>query len=242
MGKVQLFQKACYALKPKSLGKINPKELGLICPNGEIRFQSAAAASKYAKNWVTQPLKTKNPYERFVARQDNVVFWQKDGNRFSCEIDDIDLKNILSSGKSNITIEHGHPNLLNNNVASPISSMDCKFIHRDNAFIEIIAYDKNGNFSKLVKKTSGNQLPKDFLQKIENEVYPQWFTKRQNELIEKIKNNTITKAEENEFLELIIKSQELCHTKEIAQNTHKYWVNNANDLGLEYSTNYSWLG
>lgn len=234
--------KTSYVLKPKNIDKVNPKELGYVFSNGDIKFQSAETASKYAKNWVMQPLKSKNPYERVVAQHDNVIFFQKDGEKYSTMIDDIDTQKILSRFKSDISIVHGHPNLPNKNIASPLTTGDCVYLHQDKAFKEIIAYDQQGNFSKLAKKNPNNELPKNFMQKFETYIYPRKLMQRQNELIEKMGTSSLTNAEEKELFEIFNKLQKLSTAKQTAWNAHKFWVNNANNLGLEYSTNYSWLG
>lgn len=243
---VARYVKACakrsvLEIKPLQ-AKINSKELGYICPNGDIQFQTAEAASKYAKNWVMQPLKSKNPYERFVAQHDNIIFYQSEGSQYSTEIDNIATQKILSRFDSDISIIHGHPNLPNKNFASPLSPNDCVYFHKDKAFKEIIAYDRVGNYSKFTKRDSINKLPTKFRQKFEEEVYPRELMQRQNELMEKMRTSSLTDMEEKEFFKIFHKCQKLLHSKLIARNTHRFWVNNAEKLGLDYSTNYSWLG
>ena len=222
--------------------KINPKEFGYICPNGDIQFQSTEIASKYAKNWVMQPLKSKNPYERFVAQRDNVIFFQKDGTKYSTDIDDIDIQKILSRFDSNISITHGHPNIPNLNFASPLTPQDCISLHKNKAFKDIVAYDQQGNFSKLSKKDATNELPPNFLQKFENEIAPKKLMQRQNALLEKMNVSSLTSDEEKELFEIFDELQKLSCSEQIAKNAHRFWVNNAEKMGLDYSTNYSWLG
>ena len=188
-----------------------------------------------------QPLKSKNPYERFVAQHDNVIFFKKDGSKYSTDIDNIDTQKILSRFDSDIIITHGHPNLPNANVPNPITPNDCKYINSNNAFKEIIAYDQHGNFSKLVKKDSNNKLPQNFQQIFETDTTPQKLLQRLNELVENTKTYISNSAEEKEFIEISKELQKLSTTKQHAINIHKFWVNNDNKLGLEYSTNYPWL-
>ena len=223
-------------------GVINSKELGYICPNGDIQFQSAETASQYAKNWVMQPLKNKNPYERFVAQHDNIIFYQSKGSQYSTEIDDIATQKILSRFDSDISIIHGHPNLPNHNFASPITSQDCIYLYKHKAFKDVVAYDQQGKFSKLSKKGGANESPSRFLQKFDNEVYPKKLMQRQNALLEKMNVSSLTSEEEKELFEIFDKLQKLSSSKQIAKNVHRFWVNNAEKLGLDYSTNYSWLG
>ena len=156
-------------------------------------------------------------------------------------IDDIDTQKILSRFKSDVSIVHGHPNLPNKNFTSPLTPNDCIHLHQDKAFKEIIAYDRVGNYSKLTKKNADNKLPPKFLQKFEAEVYPRELMQRQNELIEKMGISSLTDVEEKELFVIFNKLQKLSTAKQTARNTHKFWVNHDDKLGLEYSTNFTWL-
>jgi hypothetical protein len=180
-----------------------------------------------------QPLKSKSPYERFVAQHDNVIFYQSKGSQYSTEIDDIATQKILSRFDSDISIILGHPNLPNHNFASPITPQDCIYLHKDKAFKEVVAYDQQGKFSMLCKKVSANDLPPKFLQKFENEVYSKNLMQRQKDLLEKMNVSILTSDE------IFDKLQKLSSSKQIAKNVHRFWVNNAEKLGLNYSTNYS---
>ena len=65
---------------------------------------------------------------------------------------------------------------------------------------------------------------------------------RQNALLEKINVSSLTSEEEKELFEIFDKLQKLSGSKQITRNVHRFWVNNADKLGLDYSTNYSWIG
>ena len=189
-----------------------------------------------------QPLKSKNPYERLVAQHDNIIFYQSKGSQYSTELDDIATQKILSRFDSDISIIHGHPNLPNQNIASPLTPQDFIYLHKDKAFKDIVAYDQQGNFSRLSKKNYPKELPPKFLQKFENEVFPKNLIQRQNTLLQKMEVSSLTCEEERELFEIFDKLQKLSGSKQIARNVHRFWVNNADKLGLDYSTNYSWLG
>lgn len=45
-------------------GKISPKSLGYVRPDGKINFATKEAAATYAKNRVVSPLNIGNPFER----------------------------------------------------------------------------------------------------------------------------------------------------------------------------------
>ena len=55
------------------------------------------------------------------------------------------------------------------------------------------------------------------------------------------KLNIVENAEEKELFEIFNKLQKLSTAKQTARNAHKFWVNHADKLGLEYSTNFTWL-
>ena len=97
-------------------GKINPKALGYVCPNGTINFQTAETAQTYAKNRVLSALQAPKPFERAVSVEDSRIIGDINGTVHKVEFDS---KNLLN-GHNDVTLVHGHP------IGTPLSDQVCK--------------------------------------------------------------------------------------------------------------------
>ena len=94
------------SLKPLNpiLKNINPKELGVVCPNGQINFSNSETAEKYAKNLILKSLNRNK--ERLVITKDTRVLMVADGKNDRVNIN---IDNSLFPTESDCNIYHGHP-------------------------------------------------------------------------------------------------------------------------------------
>ena len=86
------------------LKNINPKELGIICPNGQINFSTAEVAEKYAKNSILKSLNRNK--EQLVITKGSRILMVADGKKDRVNIN---LDNSLFPTESDCNIYHGHP-------------------------------------------------------------------------------------------------------------------------------------
>mgnify|MGYP006988887634 CR=1 FL=1 len=111
-------------------GKVNPKTLGYVCPNGNINFQSEDVALNYAKNRV---MKCKG-YERGVVIKGNTIIADIKGSENCVNYKNIDITDTV--------IVHNHPN------DTVISLDDAVCLLRGNAK-KIVAFNTKGQYSQL---------------------------------------------------------------------------------------------
>ena len=136
MSKISAIQKGIsYLLWKTPKGKIDPKTLGYVLPNGNINFQSKESAYNYAKNCVMKALKSEEPYERGLVIKGNTIVADVHGVKNEVTFaDDLDLWGT--------TIVHGHPD------NTPISLGDAPMLLCNGAR-KMVAINKNGEFSSL---------------------------------------------------------------------------------------------
>ena len=136
MSKISAVQKGIsYLLWNAPKGKVNPKTLGYVLPNGNINFQTKESAYNYAKNCVMKALKSENPYERGLVIKGNTIVADVHGSQNEIRFaDELDLWGT--------TIVHGHPD------NTPISLGDAPLIVSNRAK-KMVAINKNGEYSSL---------------------------------------------------------------------------------------------
>ena len=122
-------------------GKINPKTLGYVCPNGTINFQTAESAQTYAKNRVMSALHAPKPFERVVFVEDSRIIGEIDGTVHKVHFD-----HKIIEGHKDVSLVHGHP------TNTPLSDVDYFCLVANNELKSIIAYNKLGEYSKMTKK------------------------------------------------------------------------------------------
>lgn len=71
-----VYRKANFMMKLSPagvVGKINPKELGYLCPNGIINFQTGESAMKYAKRTIVKELKSTGKELGVITKDSRVL-------------------------------------------------------------------------------------------------------------------------------------------------------------------------
>ena len=164
-------------------GKINPKTIGYICPNGNINFATKENALEYAKNYIVKALRSNPPYERGVVIKNSTIIANIDGDAVKVNYGNIDLTDTI--------IAHGHPRI--NGDESPLSLGDV-ITSINNDVKEVIAYNQKGEFSKLTvlshSKILSKLLPRFLhkrLLKIKHKIYTQVLTNMYNEFVDNLR-------------------------------------------------------
>ena len=192
--------------------------VGYICPNGNINFQTNEAAVTYAKNSIIAALKCKKPFERAIVLSDNTILGEYDGNSDTVTIT-INIRKVKKHLHNKISVYHGHTdNTETEGVTNPISFDDYRFMKYEKVD-EVVAINSKGEFSKL-----------------KNTHKPIWLSS-QKWFIDKV----ILSCFKN-YIERVA-SKHAQTTPQGKQAIHEFWKWAATKLryGIEYSTNFSHL-
>lgn len=143
MGKIQALETGISLLRwqvPK--GKINPKTLGWVRPDGIINFQSAEIAENYAKNRCISALRTSTPFERGFILRDNHVIAEVNGDFTKIDISPYSGKMVGA------TIFHGHPKLEGHTL--PVSLSDY-LVLVSQRLKKVVAFNERGEHSAITQ-------------------------------------------------------------------------------------------
>ena len=225
-----------------------------------FEFRSLKSARKYAKDKSIDAIQSKNPFERLVVID-------KDTKRIVTEIDG-NRNNVSTKGLSipnNASMVHGHPTLNTmpkTSVATPISFNDFAVLNKKGS--DIIAFNSAGEFSMLAKKPNFKPLSKEqinYYGKIHST-----YVVYENNLIQRIASKLplifqdckslqeiklVMKELETKFglskkqvLQMVAKCEQVIKDNiglgEV-KGIHKFWQDYADELGVVYKTNYSYL-
>lgn len=138
------------------IGKINPKELGYLCPNGVINFQTEESAIKYAKCAIVKELKATGKELGVITKDSRVLkSIQGDEERILMPLNDIpDIRGCA--------YHHGHPDFYKG-IASSFSPRDAKSFLILN---KVLGYNKYCVYNQLGEECSMEFKPSrvfDFL-------------------------------------------------------------------------------
>ena len=130
-------------LSKNALKSIKSENIGYICPDGTINFQSAKTAEEYAKNAVVKAARQANPYEKAVIVDKNRITYEHNGTKMNCTVP-ITAKGLMV---------HGHPDLYAKGGAFPFSAADY------HSFIVIPGLEKTVIYNTLGEKAEMVKLP-----------------------------------------------------------------------------------
>lgn len=268
MGKIQAVEAGISLLKyqiPK--GKISPKTLGWVRPDGVINFQSAKMAEGYAKNRCVSALHSPIPFERGVLVRDNQVIAEING-----DIAQVDI--FKCSGKMvDADLYHGHPNT-ESNTAFPVSLTDY-LVLISQRLKKVVAFNSNGEHSTLTQQPQKSLLirllPKKWQEKLipfeqigmgsiatseYAKDYAKMFPKEVQKKAEqglhtkigipygsrsKIAEFNKTKLTINEFNTIGTVEAKAKQDGTLARIIHNFWEKTAKKLNCKYETDYSTL-
>ena len=226
----------------------------------EIGFSSLKSARQYAKSRAIEALKCVDPHERLVIldKTSHKIIKEVEGNKHS-----VNPAGVLIP--QNTSYVHGHPTIAIANgktIATPISFQDFKAINEKNVK-DIIAFNESGEFSALMKKADFQQLSEEqinYYQNIHNvyafyeknlikRISKKFPKKLQNcQSFQELKNNFLELRKKGLNLEKILKMLENCNDiiknsigKHESKGIHKFWKDYADELGVIYKTNYTYL-
>lgn len=249
--------------RPKS---VKTKNLGWIQPDGKIRFQSEKVAYEYAKYRVLQSLNAKNPFERAVIRDKNLILEEINGMQDYIDIRNSDLfktRNceLTEEIKPDETIEliHGHPDIWGKGQTTLISCGEA-FLTSDYAIMifnnlkKITALNSIGEFNSITwlgNKTKMQAYKKHvcdfwcFSAKLLNKEDYNYYLDFQKRLTKHFEQNNKELSPElmNENVVLsqkvLEKVIEFFKSAKNVKTYHKFWLKKAVDYGVKYETNFS---
>ena len=229
--------------------------------NKNIKFDNLEQAREYGKTIILKALNNKNPYEHLVIidKDTNAIIAQVKGEKDNIKTDAFNLINP----SRNFSVEHGHPTscIINGKPASmPISFTDYRSGIWGHNAEEVIAYDANGNFSKLrrsanYKKLSDKEIV--YYEKLQMQIYDEIYLKKMLEHLPKEFHSVTSGIHLKRFYDILkingqlskeldIKFQKAFNeTKkecpELLYGIDKFWNTHAEKLGVIYESNYEYL-
>ena len=241
--------------------KVNPKQLGYICPNGNINFQSHESAMRYGKNQIVKALNSQKPYEKSIIVKNNTITYEGNGTAESCSTP------LMAEG----TWLHGHPDNWGKGKTLPFSATDYHTFIGNDKIDKAIVYNSFGeeaSFTKNHQSSLLNQLAKKILpeKRVEQaRIYSNMFecatgytkalfnsaaTAKETKDIVKLSRkklfyrligNKAAAAKYGEEYEQMYNNivQRALNDEKLAKDIHNYWVKNAKKLGVDYQTNFS---
>lgn len=259
MNKVQAAKAGISFLWKKAPnGKLNPNNLGWVRPDGVINFASENAAETCAKNIVMNAFKAPIQYERGVVLSKNQILDVIEGDATSCPLNPMDYM-------CRIKFFHSHPDIYGKGKTTPISVGDFQALRGKviigNNIDEVVAFNSNGEYSKLTKICKEPQNWFQFFKclikyykfdkVVQKKLYNKWSLADSQKQLNKA-NKQFIKAtifrNEDKKSELIQKAVILAEeqkkhkaTKEDCKLIDWFWRKYAKKFGVKYETNYTSL-
>lgn len=240
MSKINAVEKGIsYLLREIPKGKVNPRTLGWIRPDGVINFQTSVVAQNYAKNRCLAALHEPKPVERAVFIEDSRIIGDVKGTAYHVKFD----KKMLDGYKDVVSV-HGHP------VGTPLSPDDYSALIMDDRLKSVVAYNKRGEYSKMTKRK------RPFIFKL----LPQkvWDNVKK---IRILTAESMVKTTDNDWQEFIVRVvkiknaypsmqiKEVLATEEgkkiqdfarrLLSKINDIWAKNEKFFGIKYETNFS---
>lgn len=247
-------------------GKINPKTLGWVRPDGVINFQTASVAENYARNRCVSALHTSTPFERGVLVKDNQVIAEINGDFTKIDMSPYSDKMVGAD------FYHGHPKL--NGHTLPVSLADY-LVLVSQRLKKVVAFNEKGEHSTLTQNPQKSLfirlLPKKWQEKLipfeqigmgsvatseYAKAYTKMFPKEVQKKVEQAIHTQIgipygsrTKMAEfekskfttSEFTTLNTVEEQAKKDGTLARVIHDFWVKVAKKLECTYETNFTEL-
>lgn len=226
-------------------------------------FATEKLARDYAQQKILAALHSDTPHEYMVVidKNTNKILGEYKGDKdhVSAGIDAFDFPD-------NAICIHGHPTYLTENgvnYSTPLSFSDFKGLNMNQS--ECTAINPDGEYSTLIKKPDFKELPPGLMNYYEglhmDMVYGDLFEKNQHHLhplvadcekisqlfdkVKQLKEMGITKEQAMEIKESVLKvfpkNYEAVLDLNMIKNINKFWQKYADEMGLIYKTNYSYL-
>ena len=263
---VARYVKACgkrSILECKPLqGKINPKELGVIFPDGQINFQNEESALKYIKARLHDALNRPQleQYERVIVKRGSTIIGQGDGTHTDATEAFQSIKGVMERINQDVPRDleafHSHPDMFGPGSTMPLSTPDkggdiATFFRLK--LKKIVAVNSKGEFNSI-------EVGEDFTPEKFKLFKDRWrsfqdeklfggllnkFMKLSDKSVEEYYAKGITdlpewlSREKKEIIEKVsIIERGLKKSNKFAEVLHEYYQQ-AGDYGMIYTTNFS---
>ena len=262
---VARYVKACgkrSILECKPLqGKINPKGLGVIFPDGQINFQNEESALKYIKTRLLDSLNRPQAeqFERVIAKKGSTIIGEGDGTHTDATKAFQSIKGVKERFNQDIPrdieVFHSHPDVFGPGSATPLSAPDIGdiAIFFSLKLKKIVALNSKGEFNSIEvgkdftpekfklfrdryeffkdEKLFGGLLNKNI--KLSDKAAEEYYAKGIIDLPEWLSR------EKKEVIKKIFDIERgLKKSDKVAKVLHEYYKQ-AGDYGMIYTTNFS---
>lgn len=229
--------------------------------NQRIKFKNLEQAREFGKTKIINALKKNEPYEQLIIidKKTSSIVAQAKGKKDYIKTDAFEI--VHPSGS--FSVEHGHSTccLINGKAASmPLSFEDYATSIWNYGAEDVIAYDINGNYSKLKRSPNFKRLNAKTIKQfseIEMQIYDDVYLKKMlehlpkefhhvtsgkelGEIYRRLKRNgRLTKELDIKFQQAFNELNKEC--PELLYGIDKFWRTHADDLGVIYESNYEYL-
>lgn len=210
----------------------------------QTSFDNRADAMQYAKKKITAALNKDYPREYMVyIDKYNNILGEFNGNDDSVYGDLLffDMLKTKIPGYYYSSV-HGHPGY--DGLSTPISCSDFEILNNENALKEVIAINKNGEYSLLRKKDDFEPLDFEKLYDIRHSLWDRLKEESQEKMPDKWKDVGKIISHDEFFDDKYTEQDVICEyqtTPDGINCIHNFWKENAPKINLEYKTNYSYL-
>jgi len=242
-------------LAPPLLTKIIPMELGIILPDGKIKFQNEESAIKYIHNRLQEALNRPKAQqiERAIVKKGTTILGESDGSYYDVSLGNIKgiHERIHQKVPRDLEVFHSHPDVWGKGETHPLSGpnsgdIDCFFslkLKKD------VAINSKGEFNSIeigedFSEEKYEQFKKGYNIFLDEILYMGLLDKYEKLSKERLKYDfdNIPQWLENETLKIFKKIIEIDSlskkSKIFAKKVHNYYKK-ANAYGMIYTTNFS---
>lgn len=240
-------------------GKLTPNTLGVVFPNGSIKFQSEKMAIKYINIRLQDALNrpAKKQFERVIVKKGTTIIGEGDGTHNECTEALLNIPGmfdqLITRKAKNLELYHSHPDIFGKGRTAPLSSPNGGDISafRRFALKKIVAINSNGEFNSIERgqnfSNKNFHLFADGMDEyISKKVFGKLFGKLQK-LLDKIEEY---QSKNLKIPEELIKKRDITigkmdkieqtfrNSEKVEKFVHEYYQK-ANQFGMIYSTNFS---
>lgn len=248
-------KKSIFECKPLQ-GKINPEELGVIFPDGQINFQNEESALKYIKARLHDALNRpqSEQFERVIVKRGSTIIGEGDGTSRNATVafehTNGVVERINKDVPRDLEVFHSHPDYFGVGKTTPLSSPDGGDIETffKAKLKKIVAMNSKGEFNSIeVGKDFSSEkfkLFQDEFKKFEDDRLFEGLLTEEQKLSEMSSNFFETPGWLSRMqCENTGKILERCdwienNLEKVSKLYHEYYQK-AKDYGMVYSTNFS---
>ena len=242
-------------------GKINPKELGVIFSDGQIKFQNEESTLKYIKARLHDALNRpqSEQIERVIVKRGSIIIGQGDGTHTDATKAFQSIKGVMERINQDVPrdleVFHSHPDMFGPGSTTPLSTPDMGDIA---TFFrlklkKIVAVNSKGEFNSIEVGEDFTpekfKLFKDRCESFQDEKLFGGLLNKYMKLCDKAVEEYYAKGitdlpewlsrEKKEIMEKVSNIERgLKKSDKVAKVLHEYYQQ-AGDYGMIYTTNFS---